>query len=158
MALACGSPKRRVGITCITVMLRRLNPNAGLTNGSVTVSLSAFDDNVLPVPKRYVPLTAEQRNATTLTLSCAEAVRDARVKNESLTVTANTGADTTSDIALATAAYKTRQEDVLDKVVNESDPTCWHKAYIPAGGYLVLAADLAKAGILKLRVRNSPRR
>ena len=99
-----------------------ISPNPGLTNGSVTVSLAAFDDNVLPVPKRYVPLTAEQRNATTLTLR-ADAVRDARVKNESLTVTANTGADTTSDIALATAAYKTRQEDVLDKVVN-AIPTC----------------------------------
>ena len=72
--------------------------------------------------------------------------RDARIANETLTVPLlGVAADTTSVKALATAAYKTRQEDVLDKVANEIQLA--NKAYIPAGGYLVLAADLGKAGI-----------
>ena len=73
-------------------------------------------------------------------------MRDARLANETVSVTVNTAADTTSAKALATAAYKTRQEDVLDKVANEIQLA--NKAYIPAGGYLVLAADLGKAGIV----------
>ena len=118
-----------------------ISPNAG-HSGPVTVSVTAFDDNVLPIPNRYVPLTAEQRKATTLTLA-AMFVRDARVKNESLTVQVSRAGDT--KVVAATAAYKTRQEDVLDKVANEIQLA--NKAYIPAGGYLVLAADLGKAGI-----------
>ena len=118
-----------------------ISPNAG-HSGSLTVSVAAFDDSVLPVPSRYVPLTAEQRKATTLT-GAAMVVRDARVKNESLMVTVSRAGDT--KVTAATAAYKTRQEDVLDKVVNEIQLV--NKAYIPAGGYLVLAADLGKAGI-----------
>ena len=121
-----------------------ITPNPGLTNDPVTVSITAFDDSVLPISNRYVPLTREQRLATTLT-DRAEAVRDARAKNESLTVQANTVADTTSVKGLVTVAYKTRQEDVLDKVVNEIQLA--NKAYIPAGGYLVLVADAGKAGI-----------
>ena len=54
-------------------------------------------------------------------------------------------ADTTSDIALATAAYKTRTDDVLAKVANEI--SLLKQLVVPAGGYLVLAADLGKAGI-----------
>ena len=119
-----------------------ISPNAG-HSGSLTVSVAAFDDSVLPVSNRYVPLTAEQRKATTLT-GAAMVVRDARVMNESLTVTVSRAGD--AKVAAATAAYKTRQEDVLDKVVNEIQLA--NKAYIPAGGYLVLAADLGKAGIV----------
>ena len=62
-----------------------ISPNAG-HSGSLTVSVAAFDDSVLPVSNRYVPLTAEQRKATTLT-GAAMVVRDARVMNESLMVT-----------------------------------------------------------------------
>ena len=120
-----------------------IQPSAGV-NGMVTVSIGALEDKVLPISKQYIPLTREQRLATTLT-GAAMHVRDARVKNESLTVQVRTGADTKSVKGLATAAYKTRQEDVLDKVVNEIQLA--NKAYIPAGGYLVLAADLGKAGI-----------
>ena len=120
-----------------------ITPNAGV-DGTVTVSIKQFVDNVLPVGNMYVPLTASQRNATILTGVAGE-VRDARLANETVSVTVNTGADTTSAKALATAAYKTRQEDVLDKVANEIQLA--NKAYIPAGGYLVLAADLGKAGI-----------
>ena len=119
-----------------------ISPNPG-HSGSLTVSVAAFDDSVLPVSNRYVPLTAEQRKATTLT-GAAMVVRDARVMNESLTVRVSRAGD--AKVAAATAAYKTRQEDVLDKVVNEIQLA--NKAYIPAGGYLVLAADLGKAGIV----------
>ena len=118
-----------------------ISPTPG-HSGPVTVSVLAFDDNVLPVPNRYVPLTAEQRKATTLTVA-AMSVRDARVMNESLTVQVSRAGD--AKVVAATAAYKTRQEGVLDKVVNEIQLA--NKAYIPAGGYLVLAADLGKAGI-----------
>ena len=71
--------------------------------------------------------------------------RDARVANETIMIAVATGADTTSAKGLATAAYKTRQEDVLDKVVNEIQ--LGNKLVVPAGGYLVLTADLGKAGI-----------
>ena len=118
-----------------------ITPNPGV-NGDVIVSVKQFADNVKPLSKEYVPLTAEQRIAVTLSAS-EETVRDARVANETLTVTVNAAADTL--VAAATAAYKTRQEDVLDKVANEIQLA--NKAVIPAGGYLVLAADLTKAGI-----------
>ena len=122
-----------------------ITPNAGLEAGSkVTVSIKQFADNVKPVSKEYIPLTAEQRIAVTLTTD-QETVRDARVANETITVTVSTAADTTSVKGLVTVAYKTRQEDILDKVENEIQLA--NKAYIPAGGYLVLVADAGKAGI-----------
>ena len=73
-----------------------------------------------------------------------ENARNARLANETITVPVNTAA-VIPNITAATAAYKTRQEGVLDKVANEIQLA--NKAYIPAGGYLVLAADLGKAGI-----------
>ena len=84
-----------------------ITPTAGF-DGDVTISIGAFEDNTLPVSKKYVPLTAQQRAAVTLT-GAAENVRDARVMNESFTVRASSAGDTTSEKALATAAYKTRQ-------------------------------------------------
>ena len=132
-----------------------ITPNAG-HSGPVTVSVAAFDDSVLPVPNRYVPLTAEQRKATTLT-GAAMFVRDARVKNESLSVRVSTAGDTTSAKALATAAYKTRQEGVLDKVANEF--LLGNKLVVPAGGYLVIVVDSGKAGIAgsdaKIKVKDT---
>ena len=122
-----------------------ITPNGGLEAGSkVTVSIKQFADNVKPVSKEYIPLTAEQRIAVTLT-GDQETVRDARVANETITVTVSTAADTTSVKGLVTVAYKTRQEDILDTVANEIQLA--NKAYIPAGGYLVLVADAGKAGI-----------
>ena len=117
-----------------------ITPDPGV-NGDVTVSIGIFDDNVLPVPNRYVPLTAEQRVAATLT-GAAMFVRDARVKNESLTVRVNSAGD--AKMAAAKAAYDARQK-VLDAVGNEKvlDKTL----YIPAGGFLVLVGDREKAGI-----------
>ena len=134
-----------------------ITPNPGLTNDPVTVSITAFDDSVLPISNRYVPLTREQRLATTLT-DRAEAVRDARAKNESLTVTANTGADTISVKALATAAYTARQV-ILDALPNEI--TLGNKLVIPAGGYAVIVVDRAAAliedplGTLKAKVTDA---
>ena len=120
-----------------------ITPNADV-NGGVTVSIKQFADNVKPVSNEYIPLTAEQRIAVTLTEG-QETVRDARVANETITVTVSTAADTTSVKGLATVGYKTRQEDILDKVANEIQ--LGNKLVVPAGGYLVLAADLGKAGI-----------
>ena len=118
-----------------------ITPDGGV-DGDLTISIKQFMDHVKPVSNQYLPLSAEQRVATTL--GDAATARDARLANETLTVTVNTTAD--AGLAAATAAYKTRQEDVLDKVANEIPLA--NKAYIPAGGYLVLAADLGKAGIV----------
>ena len=124
----------------------KVTPSGGAT-GHITVSVGQFDDKVLPLPNTYLPLSVQQRRATTF-VGAAEQVRVARIMNsrEALTVPLlGVADDTTSVKALATAAYKTRQEDVLDKVANEI--TLVNKLVVPAGGYLVLAADLAKAGI-----------
>ena len=118
-----------------------ITPDAGV-NGDLTVSIKQFMDHVKPVSNQYLPLSAEQRVATTLSDE-DEAARNARLANETIMVTVNTAADT--DVAAATAAYKTRQEDILDKVANETSLT--KQLVVPAGGYLVLAADLGKAGI-----------
>ena len=122
-------------------------PNAGV-NGDVVVSIKAFMDNVKPISNMYVPITKEQRLATTLSgpgVTGALAVRNARVMNETITVRVNAAEDTTSVKALATAAYKTRQEDIYDKVANEI--VLAPKLVIPAGGYLVLVGDREAAGI-----------
>ena len=63
------------------------------------------------------------------------AARDARVANETVSVTVNTAADTTSAKALATAAYAARQ------VIYDANPSLKvldAKKIIPANGYLVL--------------------
>ena len=125
-----------------------ITPKPGRTD-PVTISIAAFEDNVLPVSKKYVPLTAQQRAATTLTAAALH-VRDGRVKNESLTVRVSAAKDT--KVEDATAAYDKRQKDVLDKVANEI--TLGNKLYIPAGGYLVLVGDRGKAGIAGSAVKN----
>ena len=118
-----------------------ITPNGSVT-GDLTVSIKQFEDHVKRVSYEYLPLSAERRVATTLSDE-DEAARNARLANETITVAVNTAADT--DVAAATAAYKTRQEDILDKVANETSLT--KQLVVPAGGYLVLAADLGKAGI-----------
>ena len=117
-----------------------ITPNAG-HNGYVTVSIKQFDDKVLPVPNMYVPLAENQVVATTLT-DDQETVRDARVMNERLMVRVNSAGD--AKVAAAKDAYDARQK-VLDAVTNEI--TLGNKTYIPAGGFLVLTADVGKAGI-----------
>ena len=91
---------------------------------------------MIPVPKTYTPLSAQQIVATTLVAENEEEVRDARVANETLTVEVAAVADTL--VAAATAAYKARQV-ILDLLPNEI--TLANKLVIPAGGYAVLAAD-----------------
>ena len=120
-----------------------IEPDPGV-NGNLTTSLALFEDNVIPAPNRYIPLTPEQRVATRLS-AVQKGVRDTRVANETLMVTVAATADTTSVKALATAAYKTRQEDIYDKVANEI--VLAPKLVIPAGGYLVLVGDREAAGI-----------
>ena len=117
-----------------------ITPDAG-TKGDLTISIKQFMDHVKPVSKMYLPVTPEQRVATTLS-AAAEAVRDARVANEMLMVTVDSAGD--ANVAAATKAYEDRQK-VLDGVANEI--TLANKLYIPAGGYLVLVGDRGKAGI-----------
>ena len=122
-----------------------ITPNPGV-NGDVVISIKPFMDNVKPISNMYVPITKEQRLATTLSgvsETGALAVRNARVMNETITVRVSAAGD--AKVVAATAAYKTRQEDILDKVANEIQ--LGNKLVVPAGGYLVLAADLEKAGI-----------
>ena len=66
-----------------------ITPNPGV-NGDVIVSVKQFADNVKPLSKEYVPLTPEQRIAVTLTTP-QKVIRDARVANETLTVTVECG-------------------------------------------------------------------
>ena len=135
-----------------------VTPTGGAT-GDITVSVGQFDDKVLPLPNTYLPLTVQQRRATTF-VDATETARVTRITNmrEALTIPLlGVAADTTSDLGLATAAYKTRQEDILDKVSNEI--TLANKLVIPAGGYLVITASTRvnagiadPAGTLKAKV------
>ena len=116
-----------------------IQPDAGLTNADVVISIKQFVDKVKPEPKMYTPLSDQLVVATTLEGDPKNA-RDARVANEMLTVLATTGKDS------ATTAYEKRQK-VLDGVANE-----WvlpNKTHIPAGGYLVAhVGDLGNTGIV----------
>ena len=126
----------------------KVTPSGGAT-GHITVSVGQFDDKVLPLPNTYLPLSVQQRRATTF-VGAAEHVRVTRIMNsrEALTVPLlGVADDTTSLKALATAAYKTHQEGVFDVTGNLTVLTA--KLVVPAGGYLVLAAgaDEAASGI-----------
>ena len=126
-----------------------IEPDPGV-NGNLTISLALFEDNVIPTPNRYIPLTAEQRVATRLS-AAQKLVRDTRALNETLMVTVAAGADTTSVKALATAVYKTRLNDDPKGIINLNPNliAVTSKQVIPAGGYLVLAsgADEATSGV-----------
>ena len=117
--------------------IARIQPNAGV-DGMVTVSIMQFEDNVLPVGKQYIPLTREQRLATTLT-GTAMHVRDARVKNESLSVRVSSAGDT--KIVAATTAYELRLKDNVGIFnLNPNLKAIDKGLVIPANGYLVLAS------------------
>ena len=116
-----------------------ITPDAGVT-GDLTVSIKQFEDHVKRVSNEYLPLTAEERVATTL--GDETTARDVRLANETITVAVNTAADT--NVTAATTAYEAR-DLVLAAVANEF--LLGNKAVIPAGGYLVIAVDSGKAGI-----------
>ena len=125
-----------------------VTPTGGAT-GDITVSVGQFDDKVMPLPNTYLPLTVQQRRATTF-VEDTETARVTRITNmrEALTTPLlGVADDTTSIKALATAAYKTRQEGVFDVAGNLT--VLGVRLVIPAGGYLVLAAgaDEAASGI-----------
>ena len=114
-----------------------ITPNPGF-DGEVVISIKQFADNVLPVPRMYVPLTQSQRNATILT-DTAETVRDARLKNETLTVRVHTIAD--AKVSAAKAAYEVRSKDNTGIFnLNPNLKAIGKGLVIPANGYLVLAA------------------
>ena len=132
-----------------------ITPDPG-HQGHVTISIARFMDHKKPVSNVYVPLTPAQRGAITLG-PAAQAARDVRVMNETLTVQVDVAQDTTSSAARLAAAYEARKKDkgetlgILDK--NPSLKALPEKVVIPAGGYLVLATgkDTADSGVL-----NSP--
>ena len=111
-----------------------ITPNAGV-NGALTISLKQFEDNVIPSSNRYVPLTSQQRVATTLS-AAEQIIRNARVANETLMVQVSSAGDT--KMAAAKTAYDARQAiyDANPLLKSFGNP----KLVIPAGGYLVLAA------------------
>ena len=120
-------------------------------NDYVTISIEQFMDNVMPVPKMYVPLTASQRNATILT-GDAETARDARLKNETLMVMVNS--EENAKVKAATDAYAARQK-IYD--ANPLIKPLGNKIHIPAGGYLVLAKgktdSTPKSGVVNVPVK-----
>ena len=125
-----------------------VTPSGGAT-GDITVSVGQFDDKVMPLPNTYLPLSVQQRRATTF-VGATETARVTRITNmrEALTIPLlGVADDTTSIKALATAAYKTRQEGVFDVAGNLT--VLGVRLVIPAGGYLVLATggDEAASGI-----------
>ena len=112
-----------------------INPAPGLTGADVVISVKQFSDKVIPAPNVYVPLSYQQIVATTLTEN-QEIVRDARVMNETLTVTATTIASV--DIFKASADARLPHEKFIPE-----------KQVIPANGYLVLiSGSYSQAGIL----------
>ena len=129
-----------------------IQPNPSLSDKTVMVSIKEFPDFKKPIANRYIPLTKGQMSATQLT-SAALNVRDARLKNETLSVRVSTGADTTSEAAVLNAAYEARKKDkgdtagIFDNAPNVKEITA--ELVIPAGGYLVLATgkDTAASGI-----------
>ena len=110
--------------------------------GDAVITVGNFDgrDSVSPNVDRYI---------TPSSVDLVEGVHK-------LTVEVGPNASSDTLVAAATAAYKTRTDDVLAKVANEI--SLLKQLVVPAGGYLVLAADLGKAGIavseakLKLKV------
>ena len=143
-----------------------ITPNADV-NGMVTVSIGTFEDNVMPVSKRYVPLTREQRLATTLS-GAAMYVRNARVMNESLSVRVSTAKH--QDRLDLMAEWKKRRDLVDDprtglfnlsphvrEIVSgdHRDLGGFAKLIIPADGYLVLTRGsgiVNSPGALKLKL------
>ena len=145
-----------------------ITPDPGVENKDLIVSVKQFADNVKPVSKQYIPLTAEQRIAVTLTDDQQE-VRDARIANETLAVMVNTAADTTSDAAVAKQAgvdaYETRVDDDEDDTDGEGKNGLFDLnpnldrldvgLVIPANGYLVLVrgADAAASSVVSVSAK-----
>lgn len=122
-----------------------ITPNPALTNADVVVSINRFSDKVEPAAdtQDYIPLTANEMVKRAPT---AVGARDARVMNESVTVTVTTGADTTSAKGLAQVAYDTRKA-LLEGNTVTNEKILDKRIVVPADGYLILVADPAKAGI-----------
>ena len=116
----------------------QITPIGGAT-GNITVSVAQFNDKVLPLPNTYLPLTIQQRRATTF-VGTVEQARITRILNsrEALTIPLLGVADAPD------APYKTSQ-DAID--ANPNAILLGEKLVIPANGYLVLTADVAAAGI-----------
>ena len=114
-----------------------ITPTPGF-DGEVEISIKQFADNVLPIPRMYVPLTQSQRNATILTGNPMN-IRDARLMNEVLKVRVHALDD--AKVAAATTAYEVRKKDNTGIFnLNPNLKEIGKGLVIPANGYLVLAA------------------
>ena len=123
-------------------------PDSGRTD-PVTVSIKTFNDQVYPVPNRYVPLTREQRLATTFT-DKAKHARDARVMNESLTVRVSIAGD--ANVAAAKTAYDARKKNLFDP--NPTLKVLDKGLVIPKNGYLVFVKGKSDAsGIVNVSAK-----
>ena len=136
----------------------KVTPSGGAT-GDITVSVGQFDDKVLPLPNTYLPLTVQQRRATTF-VGNTEQARVTRIMNsrEALTTPLlSVAADTTSDTALATAAYEARQL-IFD--ANQNLKPLDAKFFIPANGYLLLVngADEDASGVISVPDKTKDRK
>ena len=108
-----------------------ITPESGF-DGSLTISVAQFEDMVLPISKKYVPLSKAQRLDTTVTSDeRAARITDGR---EVLTVRVHTIED--AKVSSAKAAYDDRQK-VYD--ANPAIKVLDAKLVVPAGGFLVLA-------------------
>ena len=103
-----------------------ISPNPGLSNADVVISVKQFGDKEDPVAKQYVPLTPQQVVGTTVNVNTE--ARNARVKNEMLTVKATTTA--------AVDVFKPAADHLGANPQLKALP---EKAVIPPNGYLVLA-------------------
>ena len=136
----------------------KVTPSGGAT-GDITVSVGQFDDKVLPLPNTYLPLTVQQRRATTF-VGDTEQARVTRIINsrEALTIPLlGVADDTTSIKALATAAYEARQL-IFD--ANQNLKPLDAKFFIPANGYLLLVngADEAASGVISVPDKTKDRK
>ena len=118
----------------------QVTPAAG-TTGNITVSVAQFDDKVLPLPNTYLPLSIQQRRATTF-VDAVEAARATRIMNEREALTLPFVA---SGIAAAPDNAYQASQDIVD--ANPNTVLLGAKLVIPANGYLVLTADVDAAGI-----------
>ena len=117
-----------------------IQPNPGL-NEDITISINQFSDQVIPVANQYVPLAYTEIVATTLTTNQTN-VRNARVSNESLTVTVSTAA-AAAKFTDAEKLVNPNEKLIPHNIGDDADGTL-----IPAGGYLVVTNGDADGGVI----------
>ena len=160
-AITGGSIPQATGRDNMYHLYRVLVTPSGGATGDITVSVGQFDDKVLPLPNTYLPLSVQQRRATTFVGDVRSTARVTRIMNsrEALTTPLlGVADDTTSIKALATAAYEARQKDIFD--ANQNLKPLDAKLFIPANGYLLLVngADEAASSVISVPDKTKDRK